>query len=56
MPYDVTSVGEQSCAYDENQALKILKRIFGYFCIDWQKLHAQQGGIKVGNAKRLNGA
>ncbi|AWY01394.1 hypothetical protein A8139_16600 [Marinomonas primoryensis] len=39
---------------DKNQALKILKRPFGYFCGSGQKLHAQQSGIKVGNAKRLN--
>ena len=55
MPYDITSVGEQLCAYDERQALKILKRPFGYFCGSGQKLPAQQSGIKVGNAKRLNG-
>ncbi|MGO2232717.1 MAG: hypothetical protein ACTH5B_01525 [Marinomonas sp.] len=55
MPYDKTSVGEQSCAYEESQALKILKRIFGYFLGASKKLPAQQGGIKVGNAKRLNG-
>jgi hypothetical protein len=36
---------KQSCAYEENQALKILKRPFGYFCGSGQKLHAQQGGI-----------
>ncbi|NLU97039.1 hypothetical protein B6N13_02875 [Marinomonas sp. UCMA 3892] len=46
---------KQSCAYEKNQALKILKRPFGYFCGSGQKLHAQQGGIKVGNTKRLNG-
>jgi hypothetical protein len=55
MPYDITSVGEQSCAYDENQALKILKRPFGYFCGSGQKLPAQQSGKKVRNTKRLNG-
>jgi hypothetical protein len=46
---------KQSCAYEENQALKILKRFFGYFLGASKKLHAQQGGIKVGNTKRLNG-
>ena len=61
MPYDITSVGEQSCASDESQALKILKRPFGYFCGSGQKLHAQlfpelRSVIKVGNAKRLNGS
>jgi hypothetical protein len=49
------SVGEQSWSYAENQALKILKRIFGYFLGASKKLPAQQSGIKVGNAKRLNG-
>ena len=46
MPYDTTSVGGQSCAYDESQALKILKRPFGYFCGSGQKLPAQQSGTK----------
>ncbi|NLU98258.1 hypothetical protein B6N13_09100 [Marinomonas sp. UCMA 3892] len=46
---------QQSCAYDENQALKILKRIFGYFLGASKKLPAQQSGKKVGNTKRLNG-
>ena len=55
MPYDITSVGGQLCAYEESQALKILKRIFGYFLGASKKLPAQQSGIKVGNAKRLNG-
>ncbi|RNF75679.1 hypothetical protein EBI01_02265 [Marinomonas rhizomae] len=32
-----------------------IKRPFGYFCGSGQKLHAQQGGIKVRNPKRLNG-
>ena len=46
---------QQSCASEENQALKILKRIFGYFLGASKKLHAQQSGIKVMNTKRLNG-
>jgi hypothetical protein len=46
---------KESCAYEENQALKILKRFFGYFLGASKKLHAQRGGIKVGNTKRLNG-
>jgi len=40
---------------EENQALKILKRIFGYFLGACKKLPAQQSGIKVGDTKRLNG-
>jgi hypothetical protein len=39
---------KESCAYEENQALKILKRPFGYFLGASKKLHAQQGGIEVG--------
>ncbi len=46
---------KQSCSYKENQALKILKRIFGYFLGASKKLPAQQSGKKVGNTKRLNG-
>ncbi len=41
---------------EENQALKILKRIFGYFLGACKKLPAQQSGKKVGDTKRLNGA
>jgi hypothetical protein len=40
---------------EEKEALKILKRPFGYFCGSGQKLPAQQSGIKVGNTKHLNG-
>jgi hypothetical protein len=40
---------------EENQALKILKRIFGYFLGACKKLPAQQSGIKVENTKHLNG-
>ncbi|WP_217653716.1 hypothetical protein, partial [Marinomonas polaris] len=40
-------------AYEKNQALKILKRIFGYFLGACKKLPAQQSGIKVGNTKLL---
>jgi hypothetical protein len=50
----------QPYSYEENQALKILKRIFGYFLGASKKLPAQlfpelKSGIKVGNTKRLNG-
>ena len=38
---------QQSCAYEKNQALKTLKRIFGYFLGASKKLPAQQGGIKL---------
>jgi hypothetical protein len=46
---------KESCAYEKNQALKILTRIFGYFLGASKKLHAHQGGIKVGITKSLNG-
>jgi hypothetical protein len=46
---------------EENQALKILKRPFGYFLGASKKLPARlfpelKCGIKVGNTKRLNGS
>ncbi|RNF75821.1 hypothetical protein EBI01_03030 [Marinomonas rhizomae] len=49
MPYDITSVGGQLCAYEKSQALKILKRIFGYFLGASKKLPAQQSGTKFAN-------
>ena len=45
----------QLCSYERSQALKILKRIFGYFLGACKKLPAQQSGKKAGNTKRLNG-
>jgi hypothetical protein len=53
MPY-CPRASEKQFFDERNQALKILKRIFGYFLGASKKLPAQQSGIKVGNTKRLN--
>jgi hypothetical protein len=54
MPY-CPRASEKLFFDERNEALKILKRIFGYFLGASKKLPAQQSGIKVGNTKRLNG-
>jgi hypothetical protein len=53
MPY-CPRASEKLFLDERNEALKILKRIFGYFLGASKKLPAQQSGIKVGSTKRLN--